>query len=347
MKTEMNTFYKLAIFLIITVALVIAANLAVIFLPYGEKGGEPVEVRIERGASAEAIADTLKNHELIAKRENFLLAVRIFRQYRNLKAGFYKIPRGKSAYQLMRIIARGKTARIKVTIPEGLTSFQIASIFKNKLALDSTEFISLVHDANLCKELKVDANSLEGYLFPETYFFDWGTTCERVIKRMHSELMSRLSDSSIEKFQSEGWTLHQILTLASLIEWEAIVDSERQIISAVFRNRLRKGMLLQSCATVQYIIPDSHRRLLLRDLQIDSPYNTYKYPGLPPGPINNPGLKSILAAIYPADVDYLYFVAKGDGSHTFSTTLRGHLNAKTKLDEIRRKLALKKKYGKK
>ena len=148
-----------------------------------------------------------------------------------------------------------------------------------------------------------------------------------------------LSNHVFEK----GWTVHQILTLASIIEGEAMVDSERAMVSAVYYNRLKQGILLQADPTIQYIIPDGPRRLLRKDLAIDSPYNTYLHPGLPPGPVNNPGLKSILAAINPAHVDYLYLVAKGDGSHIFSRTLREHQIAKQRFDEFRRMINRKKK----
>lgn len=332
----MKKILTIFLFLIITISIILAVNFFKIFISKKTEGDQFVSIRIERGASPHAIADTLVRNGLLENKEDFLLAVKIFRQHKNLRAGYYKIKKGLSPVDLMKIIAKGETARIKVTIPEGYTSFQIASILQEKLGIDSLKFISLVHDSNFCRELNVEANSLEGYLFPETYFFDWGLDAESVIKRLVAELKKNITDSCMKKIENEGWTFHKILTLASLIEGEAMVDSERSIISAVYRNRLKRGMLLQADPTIQYIIPDGPRRLLNKDLQIDSPYNTYKYPGLPPGPVNNPGIKSIMAAIYPADVPYLYFVAKGDGSHTFSKSLKEHLKAKKRFDEIRR-----------
>jgi UPF0755 protein len=133
-----------------------------------------------------------------------------------------------------------------------------------------------------------------------------------------------------------GMTLHQVVTLASIIEGEAMVDAERPLISAVYHNRLRLHMPLQADPTIQYLVPGRGRRLLKSDLSIDSPYNTYLYPGLPPGPVNNPGMASIVAALHPAPVDYLYFVARGDGGHVFSRTLGEHLRAKARFDQVRR-----------
>jgi UPF0755 protein len=145
-------------------------------------------------------------------------------------------------------------------------------------------------------------------------------------------------DSLKTRAEEIGWTLNQALTLASIIEGEAMVDTEMPLISSVYHNRLDIGMPLQADPTIQYIIPDGPRRLLYRDLEIDSPYNTYKYKGLPPGPINNPGIRAIKAALYPADTDYLYFVANGDGTHSFSENYSQHRRAKRRFDEYRKKV---------
>jgi UPF0755 protein len=182
----------------------------------------------------------------------------------------------------------------------------------------------------------VQANSLEGYLYPDTYFFTYGVQAPEVLRTLVGHFWKVYNDSLKARTEELGWTVHQVVTLASIVEGEARVDSERALISAVYHNRLKRGMLLQASPTVQFLLPDGPRRLLKRDLEIDSPYNTYRYPGLPPGPINNPGRKSLLAALWPAPVRYLYFVANGDGTHTFSYTLAQHLRAKRKLDRIRR-----------
>ena len=238
----------------------------------------------------------------------------------------------------MKIIVEGKTALITVIIPEGITSYQIASILTQKVEVDSEKFVNLVNNKMFINELKMDVNSLEGYLFPNTYFFYWGITEKEIIRILVKEFNHNFTDSLKTIVTEKGWTVHQILTLASIIEGEAAIDSERALISAVYHNRLKKRMLLQADPSIQYIIPDGPRRLLNKDLKIDSPYNTYRYSGLPPGPVNNPGLNSIIAAIYPSDVNYLYFVAKGDGAHVFSKSLSQHLIAKRKFDIFRRKI---------
>ncbi|NOZ63016.1 MAG: endolytic transglycosylase MltG [Calditrichaeota bacterium] len=332
----MKKFIMIIAVILLAIVLVLGMKVGKIFLPTSGKPDAAINIKIERGASPVAIADTLKRNGLINKKEDFLLAVRLFRQHQSLKAGFYQLRQGLSPYQLMKILAQGKTARIRVTFPEGYTSFQMASLLQARLGIDSTKFMHLVHDRDFLKKLHIDSESLEGYLYPETYYFDWGMSERDVMRIMVAELRKNLSDSLMKEIKDSGWTLHQILTLASLIEGEAMVDSERAIISAVYQNRLQKNMLLQADPTIQFIIPDGPRRLLNKDLQIDSPYNTYKYPGLPPGPVNNPGIKSIIAAVHPADVDYLYFVARGDGAHIFSKNLKEHLKAKRKFDEYRR-----------
>jgi len=188
----------------------------------------------------------------------------------------------------------------------------------------------------LLKDLGVNSSSFEGYLFPDTYYFYRNESSERVIRKMNSNFFSHLDDSLRKKISSSGRNLHEILTLASIIEGECMIDSERKIVSSLYHNRLKKNMKLESDPTIQYIIPDGPRRLLNIDLKNESPYNTYMYRGLPPGPINNPGIKSIIAAIYPEKTNYIYMVANGDGSHTFTRTYRSFLIAKSKFQKVRR-----------
>jgi len=308
-----------------------------IFLPLrSSHAGERVAIKIRNGLSVKAIADTLEKNGIISSARDFIFTTKLFGKISQLKAGKYELPRGLSPYQAMKTIVAGKISSARVVIPEGATSYQIASLLSRQVEIDSTRFIALVNDHNFIVSLGLETNSLEGYLFPNTYYFYWGISPEAVIKKMVQEFHRNFTDSLRQAAIDKGWSVHQILTLASIIEGEAMIDSERAIISAVYHNRLKKGILLQADPTIQYIIPDGPRRLLNRDLAIDSPYNTYKYAGLPPGPVNNPGLRSIIAAIFPADVDYLYFVARGDGSHIFSRTWREHLRAKAKFDQYRR-----------
>ncbi len=342
---------KKGILAVIIVILIIGGSAAYHF---GAKMFLPIRARypdqnkvvlIRNGLPVSAIADSLQYHGIIARAHDFVFTTRLFKTTSRLKAGRYVLPAGISCYQAMKQLEAGKSAGIRVVIPEGVTSYYIASLLSKKLGIDSTAFINLVHNPMVCQNLGVKAQSLEGYLFPNTYYFDWGTSEDAAIRILVREWQRYITDSLQSVALEKGWSLHQVLTLASIIEGEAMVDSERALVSAVYHNRLQRGMLLQADPTIQYIIPDGPRRLLNRDLKIDSPYNTYLYPGLPPGPVNNPGLRSIMAALNPAPVDYVYLVAKGDGTHIFSRTLRDHQIAKQKFDAYRRIVNQKRRGG--
>jgi len=303
---------------------------------------DPVTVRVQSGSSLTEIAKLLDEKGVIRNVNDFILTVKIFRAANRLKAGQYEFQPGLSNYKVMKKLMEGSISDEKIVIPEGYTSKQIASLLQKRLEIDSTEFVSLIKDKNLLQETGVESNSFEGYLYPDTYHLNWGISARSVIKRLVKEFHRNFTDSLKSAARQKGWDVHQIVTLASIIEGEAILDEERRTISSVYHNRLVKGMLLQADPTIQFIIPDGPRRLLNRDLRLDSPYNTYMYAGLPPGPVNNPGIKSMIAAIDPADTPYLYFVARGDGGHTFSRTLNQHLRAKRDFDRHRREV-----YGKK
>ncbi len=306
-----------------------------------QNGPQDKTVIIPSGSGILKIAAILKADSILQNVWSFRAAARLLGYERTLKAGKYLIPSGANNLTILRILHSGKPYQELVTIPEGLPAKRIASILSRKVRVDSAQFMKLVNDSAFARKLGVPANSLEGYLFPETYSFYWGISPEEVCRLMVAEFFRQLPDSADIKARALGLTLHEIVTLASIIEGEAMVDSERTVISAVYHNRLKKGILLQADPTIQYIIPDGPRRLLKRDLQIDSPYNTYKYRGLPPGPVNNPGRKSLVAALHPADVPYLYFVARGDGSHIFSVTYAQHRRAKKAFDKIRREVRRK------
>ena len=221
----------------------------------------------------------------------------------------------------------------EVTIPEGLNLRQTAGILRRELHIDSLEFVSLATDSQFSEGLGFSVSNLEGYLFPDTYRFSWGTSSERAAQILVEQFWKIFTDSLRRRADEIEFSTKDVVTLASMIEAEARDGDEREMISAVYHNRLKRGMLLQCDPTVIYALPELDRPLLLEDLEVDSPYNTYKYPGLPPGPICSPGEASILAALYPASVNYLYFVAKGDGTHVFSSTLREHNNAKIKIKQ--------------
>ena len=304
---------------------------------------DPVYIKVRAGATLKMIAETLATNGIISNADDFVFTTKLFRNVKKLRAGGYHLYKGTSSYKAMKLIATGKVSTVTVVIPEGLSSYEIASIFSKKLELDSTKIVNLINDKKIISSAGINANSLEGYLYPDTYAFFWGATEKEAIQTLLNEFQKKFTDSLKQIVMEKGWTVHKILTLASIIEGEAMIDNERPIISAVYHNRLKHGIPLQADPTIQYIIPDGPRRLLKRDLAIDSPYNTYLHPGLPPGPVNNPGINSIRAAIDPADVEYIYFVAKGDGSHIFSRTLKEHLTAKAKFDAYRLEINRRKK----
>lgn len=288
--------------------------------------------------SFESILQMMRKDELIKSENRLRIVAKIMGYKSKIKAGSYEVKGGTSSYHLLKQLVEGKVKLVRVTIPEGKNSRQIAVILHRQVEIDSAEFVHLVKDSAFIRKLSIDSASLEGYLFPDTYYFYWGVQPEEIIKVMVHQFSQQFDSTLAKRAKEMGFTLSQVLTLASIIEGEAVLDSEREIISAVYHNRLKKGIPLQADPTIQYIIPDGPRRLLKRDLAIDSPYNTYKYSGLPPGPINNPGLASIKASLYPAKVKYLYFVANGDGSHTFSKNLKEHLRAKSRFDLHRKKV---------
>ena len=213
-----------------------------------------------------------------------------------------------------------------MTFPEGITIRRIASIAAEKIGVDSIELVRLATDRGFLKSIGLSASTAEGYLMPDTYFFYWGTPAETVLREM-SALFLKFYDQKKKKSTSViNLTPYEAIILASLVEGEARVDKDRAIVAGLYLNRLKRGMKLDADPTIQYILPDGPRRLLYKDLKVESPYNTYKYKGLPPTPINNPGRASIEAVLDPEEHNYLYMVAKGDGSgaHTFSRSKSEH-----------------------
>ncbi len=294
-----------------------------------------VSIIIKPGDSMTQIVDRLKEAKLIRNGTVILFLSELLGKDRHIQAGRYNFEKGITLYAIFSKLLRGDVTLREVTIPEGKTIKQIAGILKKEIGVDSLEFVSLTTDSQFAKSMGIFASSLEGYLFPETYRFSWGASSKEVARAMVQQFKKVFDDSLLKRAEELNFSLHQVVTLASMIEAEAKVEKERKLISAVFHNRLKRGMLLQCCPTVIYVLPEVRLPLLQKDLEIDSPYNTYKYPGLPPGPICNPGKASLLAALYPQDVGYLYFVSRGDGSHIFSTTLAEHTKAKSRIKQAK------------
>ena len=282
---------------------------------------------IPAGASTSKVARLLKNRGLIDNERMFVNAVRANFGTRSIRAGHYQLLNVRHMGDLVGQILKPRVRSVSLTIPEGITSAQVARFVELKYPIDVARFVALARDDSFIVSLGLDAPNLEGYLHPETYRLRNGMTEEEIIALMVQQTRVRVSDEIALRGQSLGLGRHEILTMASIIEGEARIDSERAIISAVYHNRLRKNMRLQADPTVQYAIPGGPRRLYYRDYDYPSPYNTYLHRGLPPGPVNNPGLSSIEAAVAPADVEYLYFVATDGGRHIFTKSLHEHNQA--------------------
>jgi UPF0755 protein len=324
---------------------VVAFYLLILFWPQGNPY-ERVNVDIPKGSSLAEISAQLRKKHIIRNEKAFLMAVKTLGHERNIPAGAYTLQAARTNFGIIQQLVNGSPRLIKVTILEGWKMTDIARHLEAQLGTDSETILALKHDSQLLEDWNIPSESLEGFLFPNTYYFQKEQAPRELLSAMLQEYRQTMTPALLNRAQELGLSELEVVTLASIIEGEAIHDEERPIISAVYHNRLKRGMRLQADPTIQYLINDGPRRLLKQDLKIDSPYNTYLHYGLPPGPINNPGLQSILAALYPADNDYLYFVARGDGYHTFSRTEADHLKAKRAFQKVRRDVRRKQRLNK-
>ncbi len=300
------------------------------YFPNYYNGEGPVKFEIRQGETLNQVIDELYLRGIIPSKRNMKIAALISGSEKKVKAGFYEIPNGVSYLKLLEILTEGQPLPQKlVTIQEGIWQEKLAQLLEDQIGISSDKFMKLSRDKKFIRSLGLNVNYLEGYLLPETYYFYVGSTEEDIIKKLSSEMQKFLSKPEyIEQMKKLKMTKHQILTMASIIDGESNNVNEFRRIAGVYYNRLKRGMLLQADPTIQYIV--RHRRkkvnkIYYKDLEIDSPFNTYKYPGLPPAPINNPGKDAIRAALYPEEHDYYYFVADGNGGHIFSRTHSQHL----------------------
>lgn len=282
---------------------------------------------VPEGSSFQQVATLLKQEHLIRSRWMFLLLGKSRDRDRKIRPGEYELDGGMTPQEILTKLLAGKVVLHPLTVPEGYTLSQIGEALAMTGVSDSEEFLRLVRDRAYIATLDIDAGSLEGYLFPETYHFPRGTKAKDVIRAMVDGLHRVWTPEMQEQAARLRLTLHQVLTLASVIEKETGVKEERQLIAAVFHNRLRKKIPLQSDPTVIYGLSFFDGNIHKRDLSNPSPYNTYRVQGLPPGPIASPGLDAIRATLFPAPAPYLYFVSRNDGTHHFSSTLEEHNRA--------------------
>ncbi len=286
---------------------------------------QEIIVTIPKGASLSQVGKILQEKGVVSSRLLFKLVALIRGEQRNIKAGDYALKTGTDAGEVLDLLISGKTLMFSLTVPEGYNIYQIADLFQQSGIMSRDDFLSAAQDPAFLKDLGVEGSSLEGYLFPDTYFLRYSekSSGKLIIRMMVQRFRDMYDKYARPAAEANGWTTVQVLTLASLIEKEAKAH-EHPLVSAVFHNRLRLKMRLQSDPTVIYGIKPMGSKITRADLDRKHPYNTYQNQGLPPGPIANPGKESLMAAVKPEDVDYLYFVSKNDGSHQFSNTLQEH-----------------------
>jgi peptidoglycan lytic transglycosylase G len=292
-----------------------------------QKATENAEIRIPKGATFRQAADILVREKLIRDSNVFLLLGRLTGADRKIKAGYYQIWARMSPFDIFNVLRRGQIVEYQIRVIEGESVPEIADSFAAAGIAARETFMKLARDPKFLSEYRIDAPSIEGYIFPDTYLIPKGMPVEDALGTMINRMREKFSDKMTRRAEELGMNEREVLTLASIIEKEAVIDSERPLISAVYHNRLKKDMLLQADPTCIYGIKSSREKITKEDLLRKTPYNTYVVKGLPPGPIASPGLKSIMAALYPADVPYLYFVSHDDRSHQFSTNIEDHEKA--------------------
>jgi UPF0755 protein len=299
----------------------------------GSPHGPIVRVTIPPGASFRVAADSLHHAGLIGTPRLFRLYAQVTGRDRDIKAGTYGLQRDMGWSSLVQALHEGQGLERRVTIPEGWSLHEIVPELTTALGAPVESVEAAVRDTALLHELDVPTPTLEGYLFPDTYVFAYGTSPRAAVLEMVHRFEQVWDPRWDDRLQQLAMSRNDIVTLASIIEKEARLPEERPVIAAVYHNRLKAQMPLQADPTVQYALGEHHDRVTYHDLEVASPYNTYRNRGLPPGPIASPGRASLEAALYPASVPYLYFVADTDGHHEFRTTFKEHKAAKA---EIRR-----------
>jgi UPF0755 protein len=323
---------KRALLIVVSLVVVFVGAFAVWLLVGAEKpykGYEAAEqfVQIPPGAGPASIGRRLAESGVIRDQLSFRIALARSGQARRLQAGEYRFDRPLTTREVIDRIARGDVFLRPITFREGLTVRQMAEIYERDGGGSKAEFLRAAQNASLIHDIDPVAPDLEGYLFPDTYTLPRRTTADQLVQRMVTAFRDVMTPDLVQRAAARGMSVRELMTLASLVEKETAKAGERPIVAAVYVNRLKIGMGMQCDPTVIYALERAGKydgNLTRENLQFDSPYNTYRYAGLPPGPIAAPGRASIEAAASPADVPYLYFVSRNDGSHVFSATLDEH-----------------------
>jgi UPF0755 protein len=323
---------KFIIFVIFIIVICICYSVSSLFRL---ESNQKATINIKSGATTTEIAEQLKEKNIIKSKMVYQFLSKYYKYDGKYKSGSFSVNTNKGYKGIMIELTKGNGMAdyVKVTIPEGFTVKQIAEKLAETGLVDKDKFIKAANRTYDYPFLKDNIGSkikLEGYLFPDTYYIKKHKAADDIVKMMLDRFNYVFTKKYYDRSKTVNISVREAIIMASVVEREAEAESERPIVARVFYNRLNKKMKLQSCATVQYVL-DKHKQVLsLNDIKVNSPYNTYKNIGLPAGPICNPGIKSIEAALYPAKATYLYFVAKGDGTHYFSNTYAEHVNAQKK-----------------
>ena len=301
-----------------------SAVIAMTMLSCRGSGSGEVRVLVPRGATLRVAAESLAKAGVVQNETAFRLYGMLRGSDRSIRAGTYVFKRGTSWGEVLDDLRGGKGLEHAITIPEGWSLIQIVPQLARVLEVPVDSVRAAVRDTALLHRLDVPTPTLEGYLFPDTYVFPDGTTARAAIRVMVERFERVWQPEWNARLQALAMSRHDVMALASIVEKEARLPEERPVIAAVYLNRLKAGMLLQADPTVQYALGKHVARVLFKDLEVESPYNTYKHTGLPPGPIASPGKPAIVAALNPANVPYTYFVAHPDGHHEFTTNFAAH-----------------------
>jgi peptidoglycan lytic transglycosylase G len=294
--------------------------------PAGTNPAEQV-VDVKSGERFQSFSDVLRERGIIEHPTKFRLLARFKGYDKKIKAGEYVLSSAMTPNKILEIMVQGKVLLHRLTIPEGYNLQQVAQAVFTAGFGTEIDFLKAATDPDLVRTQGIDAETFEGYLFPDTYYFLKGTLPEKVISSMAKRFWSVWTPEWKEQAKSMGLTVHQVVTLASIVEKETGIAAERPVISSVFHNRLNRKMRLESDPTVIYGIKDFNGNITRKDLATSTPYNTYTISGLPPGPISNTGVEAIEAVLYPADTEFLFFVSRKDRTHQFSTNIRDHNRA--------------------
>lgn len=313
---------------------VVVQEVTFLYIPPDRERVQKV-LEIPEGTTLRETARLLFQNGLITSVESFVVVGKLLAIERRIIPGEYAFHTQMLPLEIIKLIKSGRVVQYEITIPEGYTLAQISRVVEEKSLVRSEEFIRRATDPVFIQSLGYDADSLEGYLYPESYYFSKRVGSDGILRALVKRFEAVYTPEMEKRAGEIGMTRLEVVTLASIIEKETAVEEERPLVSAVFHNRIKKKIPLQSDPTVIYGLPHFNGNLTRKNLRARSPYNTYRVKGLPPGPIANPGKASLLAALNPASSDYLYFVSKNDGTHYFSRTLAEHNRAVQKYQKHR------------